>query len=76
VATLPGLGYSVLGAPVEESVQLQQLARQAGHYGLVCAEGVYYALRNGGGTSWRPTDLRIPVRNRPAQVVYARIESG
>jgi class 3 adenylate cyclase len=76
VATLPGLGYCVLGAPVEESILLQQLAHQAGHHGLVCAEGVYYALRNGTGAGWQPTELRIPVRNRPAQVVYARVESG
>ena len=72
--TLPGLGYCVLGAPVEQAVQLQHLARQARHYGLVCSEGAYYALRHSSGAGWQPTEIRIPAPNRPPQVVYGLID--
>jgi class 3 adenylate cyclase len=72
---LPGLGYCVLGAPVEEAVQLQQLAHQMGQHGLISGERVYYARRQADGAGWQPTDLRIPEPNRMAQVVYARVES-
>jgi class 3 adenylate cyclase len=75
-AALPGLGYCVLGVPVEEAVQLQQLAHQMGQHGLISGERVYYARRQADGEGWQPTDLRIPVPNRVAQVVYARIEHG
>jgi class 3 adenylate cyclase len=74
-AALPGLGYCLLGAPVDEAVQLQQLAIQSQQYGLVCGEGVYYVLRKANSAGWQPTDLRIPAPNRPAQVVYTRLES-
>jgi hypothetical protein len=73
---LPGLGYCVLGEPVEEAVQLQQLAHQMGQHGLISGERVYYARRQADGAGWQPTDLRIPTPNRLAQVVYARVESG
>ena len=72
---LPGLGYCVLGAPVEEAVQLQLLAHQMGQHGLISGERVYYARRQADGAGWQPTDLRIPEPNRMAQVVYARVES-
>ena len=71
---LPGLGYCVLGAPVEQAVQLQHLARHARRLGLVCSEGVYYALRHANGAGWQPTELRIPLVGRPPQVVYGRVE--
>jgi class 3 adenylate cyclase len=71
---LPGLGYCVVGAPVEQAVQLQNLAHRAGRQGLVCSEGVYYALRNSGSAGWQPTELRIPIPNRSPQIVYGRIE--
>jgi hypothetical protein len=50
------------------------LARHARRYGLVCSEGVYYALRHSNRAGWQPTELRIPAPNRPPQVVYGRIE--
>jgi class 3 adenylate cyclase len=71
---LPGLGYCVLGAPVEEAIQLQQLAHQMGQHGLISGEGVYYARRQADGPVWQPTDLRIPAPNRGAQVVYTHVE--
>ncbi|MFL5802610.1 MAG: hypothetical protein ACJ8CR_12825 [Roseiflexaceae bacterium] len=73
---LPGLGYCVLGAPVEEAVHLQQLAHQMGQHGLISGERVYYARRQADGAGWQPTDLRIPEPNRMAQVVYERVENG
>jgi class 3 adenylate cyclase len=72
-AALPGLGYCVLGAPVGEAVQLQQLALQSSQYSVLCGEGVYYALRQNLATDWHPTELRIPVAERGAQVVYAKL---
>jgi class 3 adenylate cyclase len=71
---LPGLGYCVVGAPVEQAVQLQHLAHRAGRQGLVCSEGVYYALRNSSEAGWQPTELRIPFANRSPQIVYGRVE--
>jgi class 3 adenylate cyclase len=73
-AALPGLGYCVLGAPVEQALRLQQAALHSRRSGLLCSEEVYYALRNGDGSDWRPTDLRISLPNRPPQVVYGRQE--
>jgi hypothetical protein len=74
VAALPGLGFCVVGAPVGEALQLQQLARESQHYGLVCGESAYYALRQTPGAAWQPTELRLPAQNRAAQVVYAQLE--
>jgi hypothetical protein len=75
-AALPGLGFCVVGAPVGEALQLQQLARESRHYGLVCGESVYHALRQAPGAAWRPTELRLPAQDRAAQVVYAQLEVG
>lgn len=71
--TLPGLGYCVLGAPVEQAVQLRQLALHGRRYGLVCSEGAYYALRHADNAGWQPTELRVSAPNRPPQIVYGRI---
>jgi class 3 adenylate cyclase len=73
-AALPGLGYCVLGAPVGEAIQIQQLALQSGQYGVLCGEGVYYALRQAPASEWQPTELRIPAAQRRAQVVYSRAD--
>ncbi len=75
-ALLPGLGYCVLGAPVEEAIQLQQLAHQMGQHGLISGEGVYYARRQADGPVWQPTALRISAPNRVAQVVYTHVEQA
>lgn len=68
-AALPGLGYCVLGPPIEQAMRLQQLALSTRRHGLLCSEDVYRTLR-GGGSAWRPTDLRIPSQHRPPQMVY------
>jgi class 3 adenylate cyclase len=73
---LPGLGFCVLGAPVGEALQLQQVARDSRQYGLVCGESVYYALGQTAGQAWQPTELRLPAQNRAAQVVYTQLEVG
>lgn len=69
-AALPGLGFSVVGAPVEQAVGLQQLALRARRFGLMCSEEAYQALRLDHGAEWHPTDLRVSLVNRPPQVVY------
>ncbi|MFN8504884.1 hypothetical protein [Kouleothrix sp.] len=69
-AALPGLGFSVVGAPVEQAVGLQQLALRARRFGLMCSEEAYQALRLDPGAEWQPTDLRVALANRPPQVVY------
>src|SRR5262245_12209406 len=69
-AALPGLGFCVVGAPVEQAVGLQQLAARARRSGLLCSEEAYRAFRRDDGAAWQPTDLRVSVANRPPQVVY------
>ena len=44
-AALPGLGFCVVGAPVEQAVGLQQLAARSRRSGLLCSEESYHALR-------------------------------
>jgi class 3 adenylate cyclase len=74
-AALPGMGFCVVGAPVEQAVGLQQLAARVRRSGLLCSEEAYLALRRDHGASWQPTDLRVSVANRPPQVVYRWGES-
>ena len=74
-AALPGLGFCVVGAPVEQAVGLQQLAARARRSGLLCSEEAYHAFRRDDGAAWQPTDLRVSVANRPPQVVYRWGES-
>ena len=69
-AALPGMGFCIVGAPVEQAVGLQQLAARARRSGLLCSEEAYYAFRRDDGAAWHPTDLRVSVANRPPQVVY------
>ena len=67
---LPGLGFCVVGAPVEQAVSLQQLAMHSRRFGLMCSEEAYQALRRENGSAWQPTDLRVSIANRPPQMVY------
>jgi class 3 adenylate cyclase len=69
-AALPGLGFCVVGTPVEQAVGLQQLAVRARRYGLMCSEEAYHSLRREQSGDWQPTDLRVSIANRPPQVVY------
>lgn len=69
-AALPGLGFCVVGTPIEQAVSLQQLALRARRFGLICSEEAYQALRRDPGAAWQPTDLRVAQANRPPQVVY------
>jgi class 3 adenylate cyclase len=71
---LPGLGFCVLGAPVGEAKQIQQLALQSRHGGVLCGEGVYHALRQSPSPIWRPTELRLVSAHRGPQTVYMRVE--
>jgi class 3 adenylate cyclase len=73
-AALPGLGFCVVGAPIGEAIELQQVARASRHYGLVCGESVYHALRQAPGAAWQPTELRLPAQNRASQVIYTQLE--
>jgi class 3 adenylate cyclase len=74
-AALPGLGFCVVGTPVEQAVGLQQLAARARRSGLLCSEEAYHALRRDSASSWQPTDLRVSIANRPPQAVYRWGES-
>jgi hypothetical protein len=83
-AALPGLGFCVVGAPIEQAVGLQQLAARARRFGLLCGEEAYQALRPDAGLpqerggAWQATDLRVSVANRPSQMVYrwGEVSSG
>ena len=74
-AALPGMGFCVVGAPIEQAVGLQQLAARARRSGLLCSEEAYHAFRRDDSAAWQPTDLRVSVANRPPQVVYRWGES-
>jgi class 3 adenylate cyclase len=74
-AALPGLGFCVVGAPVEQAVGLQQLAARVRRSGLLCSEDAYHTLRRDHSAAWHPTDLRVSVANRPPQAVYRWGES-
>jgi hypothetical protein len=67
---LPGLGFCVVGTPVEQAVSLQQLALHSRRFGLMCSEEAYQSLRREHASAWQPTDLRVSIANRPPQVVY------
>jgi class 3 adenylate cyclase len=69
-AALPGLGFCVVGTPVEQAVGMQQLANRARRFGLMCSEEAYQSLRRERDATWEPTDLRVSIANRPPQVVY------
>jgi class 3 adenylate cyclase len=73
-AALPGLGFYVVGAPIGEAIELQQVARASRHYGLVCGESVYHALRQAPGGPWQPTELRLPAQRQGSQVIYTQAE--
>ncbi|HEX9440892.1 MAG TPA: hypothetical protein VF909_14495 [Roseiflexaceae bacterium] len=75
-AALPGLGFCVVGAPVEQAVGLLQLAARARRFGLLCSEEAYQSLRRDSGAAWEPTDLRVSIANRPPQAVYRWGESS
>lgn len=70
-AALPGLGYTVIGAPIEQALRLQYLAAACPEYALLCSEESYLNLRRLDTTTWLPTDLRLLEPDQPPQVVYA-----
>lgn len=72
---LPGLGYCLFGMPVEQAVHLHHTVRQSPHAGLVCSEGVYYALRRTSNDHWQPTELRPASPNSPPLIVYYAVEN-
>lgn len=68
---LPGLGYTVIGAPIEQALRLQHLAAACPEYALLCSEESYMTLRLLHNAHWLPTDLRLLQPDQPPQVVYA-----
>lgn len=72
IAMLPGLGYCVLGAPVDQALTLGRLALGSPAYRLLCDEGAYFALRRNTAQGWSLTDLRLPGETGKPQPVYGR----
>lgn len=70
-ATLPGLGYTLAGAPIEQALRLQHLAAACPEYALLCSEEAYMTLRRLDTAPWLLTDLRLLQPNHPPQIVYA-----
>ncbi len=68
---LPGVGYTAIGAPIDQALRLQQLASQCPEYALLCSEDAYITLRHIKTARWLPTDLRLIQPDRPPQIVYA-----
>lgn len=70
VATLPGIGCYILGAPVEQALQIERLALASSYYQVLCGESAYYTLRRAENLTWRPTEFRIQTNDGGPQVVY------
>lgn len=68
---LPAMGFTVVGAPVDQALRLLHLARSCPEYDLLCSEETCMALRRLQlQTDWQATDLRLLPPERPAQIVY------
>ncbi|HEU5015312.1 MAG TPA: hypothetical protein VFT66_22520 [Roseiflexaceae bacterium] len=76
IAVLPGLGCSVVGAPVQQASHILHLSHEAHYDGPLCNEEVYYALRSRSRANWQPTPLRLHVQNRSPQPVYCWREAA
>jgi hypothetical protein len=72
VAMLPGLGYCVLGAPVDQVLTLGRLALGTPAFRLLCDESAYFALRRNAPQGWSLTSLRLPGEAGKPQPVYGR----
>ena len=70
VAILPGLGCCVLGAPIEQALQIERLVPLAPRSRLFCSESVYYVLRRDYSTGWIPTEFRLQSDNGDPETVY------
>lgn len=70
VTILPGLGCCVLGAPIEQALQIERLVPLAPRSRLFCSENVYYVLRRDYHTGWIPTEFRLPRNNGDTETVY------
>ena len=72
VAMLPGLGYCVLGAPVDQVLTLGRLALGTPAFRLLCDESAYFALRRNAPQGWSLTSLRLSSETGKPQPVYGR----
>lgn len=68
---LPGLGYTVIGAPVAQALHLQHLAATCPQYALLCSESAYVSLRRLDNLPWMLTDLRLPAPGQAPHAIYA-----
>ena len=67
--TLPGAGYTVIGAPLEEAIRLYRLAASWHEYWLLCPEPVALLLRP--GVKGQRTHLKLTLAHAPPLPVYA-----
>lgn len=67
--TLPGAGYTVIGAPLEDAIRLHHLAATWHEYRLLCPEPVALLLRPRAAGQRTPLELTAP--NTPPLPVYA-----
>jgi hypothetical protein len=65
---LPGTGYTVIGAPLEEAIRLHRLAASWHEYRLLCPEPVALLLRP--YASGARTTLQLTAPNAPPLPVY------
>ncbi|GAB4195918.1 MAG: hypothetical protein OHK0022_12970 [Roseiflexaceae bacterium] len=72
VAMLPGLGYCVLGAPVDQALTMGRLALDTLAYRMLCDEGAFFALPRTTRDNWRATGLDVPGESGALLTVYGR----
>lgn len=65
VAMLPGLGCCVLGAPVEQALQIDQATQGQPARPLICGESAYYTVRTMRTGAWQPLNVPALGRTRP-----------
>lgn len=58
-ATLPGIGYTLIGAPIEQAQRLQTRAAEDLECTCICSEDAYRVICRSPNNAWLPTDLHI-----------------
>lgn len=68
---LPGLGYTMIGAPLQQALHIHQIALAHPSYSLLCSEECYVTLRHTIDTAWIVLPPRVLSPDQCDQAVYA-----
>ncbi len=68
---LPGLGYTMIGAPLQQALHIHQIALAHPSYSLLCSEECYVTLRHTIDAAWTVLSPRVLSPDQRDQAVYA-----